>query len=109
MVFRVRPGSRAILLLVEVPDGEDFEPSFGVWLFTMNDLEGDGEFTAHAAWNLVKHGGGVTDSKKPEFSANLFLGDVRPGRLDECAPDAFNNALGGLAAGICRDDLDLVC
>ena len=74
----------------------------------MNDLKGGGEFAAHGAWNLVEHGGGVTDSKELEFSADLFLGDVHPCHLDECAPGAFDEAVGGLSARICRDDLTFV-
>ena len=50
----------------------------------------------------------MVDGKEPKLPANLLFSDVCSGHLDNHAPCAFDEAVGGFAAGVCRDDLALV-
>ena len=50
----------------------------------------------------------MADGKEPKLPTNLLFSDVCSGHLDELALSAFDEAIGGLAAGVRRDDLALV-
>ena len=59
--------------MVEVADGEEFEPCFSLRLGAMDEFIGRGEFAAKTAWDLINHHGGVADGIVPKFSSNLFF------------------------------------
>ena len=59
-------------IMVEVADGEEFEPCFSLKFGAMYKFIGCSEFAAKTAWDLIDHHGGVADGIVPKFSSNFF-------------------------------------
>ena len=58
--------------MVEVANGEKFEPCFSLRLDAMEKFIGCGECAAKTAWDFIDHHGGVADGIVPKFSSNFF-------------------------------------
>ena len=77
--------------MVEVADGEKFEPCFSLRLGAMDEFIRCGEFAAKTAWDLINHHGGVADGIVPKFSSNLFFRDESSSHGDDGTPDGLSS------------------
>ena len=104
VIFHFGAGGCAVFFLVELANGEDFEPFFQIRFDSVDNLERRNEFAAEAPRELVQHGGRVGNVLEPKLRADLILGDVGSSQLDESASSTLNGTIGGLAASVCRDN-----
>jgi hypothetical protein len=66
----------AVLLMMEIAEGEERKPSSLIWAYAMNKHKGSGQLTAVFSWYHVHHLSGVFYVIVPEGTRHLLLGEV---------------------------------
>jgi hypothetical protein len=89
----------AILLMVEVANGEKWNPRLLIMADPMNKQEKRSNTSMDLTGNFIHHVGGVYDSIKPESSRHLLFGKIGACHVNHDVPMGFNKTIGGLTLG----------
>ena len=83
----------AILFMVEVANGEKWNPRSLIMADPMNEQERRSNTSMDLSGNFIHHVGGVYDSIKPESSRHLLFGKIGACHVNHDLPMGFNKTI----------------
>ena len=79
--------------MIEVSDGEEFEPCRAVGFDTVDQFERCSKATTESSWYLIDHDGCVPDGKEPKLATNLFFCYIGTSHTNDGLPGSFNETI----------------